>query len=129
MITCTTLWQLTCVDHIDQATNGQQALDLIKQKQSYDIIFMGLEMPIMNGYETCNKIIKFFKTNKVINSSKIVLSELPVNELREMYDDIKYQSLDNRTRPYIFAYSSPVTQEIVQRTMLAGFDGCLSLPL
>ena len=52
---------------IDQATNGQEAVDLIKQKEVldneryYDLIFLDLEMPILNGYESCERIVKFYK--------------------------------------------------------------------
>jgi CheY-like chemotaxis protein len=34
---------------VDTAENGQAALDLMKQR-TYDIVFLDLEMPIMNGF-------------------------------------------------------------------------------
>ena len=34
---------------MDTAENGQAALDLMKQR-TYDIVFLDLEMPIMNGF-------------------------------------------------------------------------------
>jgi CheY-like chemotaxis protein len=47
------------VDVIDQASNGLEALELVKEsehkqlKQPYDIILLDLEMPILNGYQAC----------------------------------------------------------------------------
>ena len=47
------------IDTIDQATNGQEAVDHIKQKETnsqetyYDLIFLDINMPILNGYEAC----------------------------------------------------------------------------
>ena len=47
------------IDIIDQATNGQEVMELIKSKETnaqnryYHLIFLDLNMPILNGYETC----------------------------------------------------------------------------
>ena len=40
---------------LDIAENGEQVLQLIKQK-NYDLILMDLQMPVMNGYEATLKI-------------------------------------------------------------------------
>ena len=42
--------------HIDIACNGKEAIELYKDNQ-YDLIFMDIQMPIMNGYEA-SKIIR-----------------------------------------------------------------------
>lgn len=46
--------------------NGKEALDLVKNNEKadellqsynyYNVIFLDLEMPIMNGYEACKQI-------------------------------------------------------------------------
>jgi CheY-like chemotaxis protein len=41
--------------HIDQAENGQLALERLKDAQ-YDLILMGTDMPLLNGYEAAKKI-------------------------------------------------------------------------
>ena len=51
----------------DQAENGATALALV-EKQSYDVIFLDVDMPGMNGYEVCSKIheIKLNLTTPVV---------------------------------------------------------------
>ena len=43
---------------IDLASNGSQALEMVKKKE-YDIIFMDLFMPEMDGFEAATSIRKF----------------------------------------------------------------------
>ncbi|KAL4466684.1 hypothetical protein ABPG72_016801 [Tetrahymena utriculariae] len=52
---------------VDKATSGFEALDLIKNKKEhsccnkYQLIFMDIDMPVMNGYQTTEKILQFYK--------------------------------------------------------------------
>lgn len=80
MIVVGALGLIDKIETIDQATNGQEAVDHIKQKETnsmeryYDLIFLDLNMPILNGYETCEQIIKFYRDKneeKIINSLNI----------------------------------------------------------
>ena len=41
---------------VDWAKNGQEAISLLSNNCSYDVILMDLEMPIKNGIETTNEI-------------------------------------------------------------------------
>lgn len=45
------IWQVS----LDTALNGQEALDKLRHN-TYDVILMDLQMPIMNGYETAQHI-------------------------------------------------------------------------
>ena len=36
---------------IDQALNGQLAIDLVLSKPTYNMIFLDINMPVLNGYE------------------------------------------------------------------------------
>mgnify|MGYP000887193682 CR=1 FL=1 len=62
---------LKFIGRVDQAANGQDALDKVKVSERngrgrhYDIIFLDLQMPIMNGYEACHKIIEFYNQTSI----------------------------------------------------------------
>jgi CheY-like chemotaxis protein len=50
---------------IDEACNGQEALDKVKDMHNnkninYGLIFMDCSMPIMNGYDSSNAIRRFY---------------------------------------------------------------------
>jgi len=56
---------LTYVQSVDKAINGQEAFNLVIQNEQsycqggnrhYDLIFLDLDMPVLNGYEACNYI-------------------------------------------------------------------------
>lgn len=48
---------------VHTADNGQEAIDCIK-KEEYDIVFMDLEMPIMDGHEA---VVHIRQTLKIYN--------------------------------------------------------------
>jgi CheY-like chemotaxis protein len=48
--------------HCEVAENGKIALDMRKKKE-YDIIFMDIQMPIMDGIEATENIIEYEKSN------------------------------------------------------------------
>ena len=50
---------------IFEAQNGQEALDLYKEKNP-DLTFLDLTMPVMDGFEALEKIKEFDKNAKVI---------------------------------------------------------------
>ena len=47
---------------IDQATNGQEALDLVKKNRGdpYDLVLLDLDMPILDGYDCCRRIHSYY---------------------------------------------------------------------
>ncbi len=51
--------QLEGYDSI-QATNGQEALDLIESGQHFDLIILDIMMPRLSGYEVCTKLRERF---------------------------------------------------------------------
>lgn len=65
----------------DKALNGKQALDRINERENermmhlctcyeensnYTLIFMDCNMPIMDGFEATNKIIKMVEEDQII---------------------------------------------------------------
>jgi CheY-like chemotaxis protein len=59
------------VNILDKANNGQEALDIVKEKlemvngYSYGIIFMDCSMPILDGYKASLEIKKFYRTQNI----------------------------------------------------------------
>ena len=58
---------IPCIGTVDTAKNGQEALDFVRQNETddkqvchYSLIFLDLNMPIMNGYEACRQIAEFY---------------------------------------------------------------------
>jgi two-component system, sensor histidine kinase and response regulator len=49
--------------HADCAANGQEALDLLAAK-SYDLVLMDCQMPVLDGYETTQKLRKIEKGDR-----------------------------------------------------------------
>lgn len=64
LIISTTLLKLPIVGKIDTATNGQEALDLVKKNRNncdpYDLILLDLDMPILDGYDCCRRIHSYY---------------------------------------------------------------------
>jgi CheY-like chemotaxis protein len=50
----------------DEVCNGMEALEIIKKKGKYDIIWMDIQMPIMNGIKCTNILRKEFNYNGII---------------------------------------------------------------
>jgi len=42
--------------HVIEAENGEQALSILESGEAVDIIFLDAVMPVMDGFETCEKI-------------------------------------------------------------------------
>lgn len=60
------LKQIPFVDKIDEASNGIEVLDLLNKGVDYHIIFMDIEMPLMDGLKTVREISLMEKQAKVI---------------------------------------------------------------
>jgi CheY-like chemotaxis protein len=65
------LVNLQFIEKIDTASNGQEALELVMKnendylttgKLTYDIIFLDLDMPIKDGFQACEDILKFYQS-------------------------------------------------------------------
>ncbi len=63
----------------DEAVNGKEAVELVKEriekKDIYDVIFLDIKMPVMNGHETLLEIRKIEEQNQILigEGSKIVM--------------------------------------------------------
>ncbi|SIO95296.1 ATP-binding response regulator [Vibrio spartinae] len=83
-----------------EAENGQQAIDVVSQK-SIDIVFMDIQMPIMNGFEACRQIKAMYPNLPVIALS----GESGEQEIRQIA-----QTMDDRLL-------KPTTQKLLKEIL------------
>jgi len=50
---------------VGYAIDGQQAINLLKKTFDYDLILLDVDMPLMDGFETCKAIKKDFKLKDI----------------------------------------------------------------
>lgn len=67
--------------HVIVANNGQEALDILTSKK-VDVILMDIQMPILDGYQTTQKIRELEK-NKSTRTPIIALTANALNNERE----------------------------------------------
>jgi len=68
----------------DMADNGQIGVDMRSQKH-YDIIFMDIQMPIMNGIEATKAILKYEKENNLTHVPIIAVTANALKGDRERF--------------------------------------------
>lgn len=103
-------------------------------------------MPIMDGYTCCTNILKFFSMidydhttyQEVLRTQAQAIESISdaLNQLQDIeedeeeqlskfvktYDRLKYTGLDNRKRPFLFAYSALINDDVEKRIKKCGFD-------
>ncbi|MGW8194509.1 MAG: response regulator, partial [Desulforhopalus sp.] len=68
---------------IDYATNGLEAVDKIKGPQGYDLLFMDIQMPVMDGLEATRNIRRI-KGNRNAQVPIVALTAYAMKEDREL---------------------------------------------
>jgi CheY-like chemotaxis protein len=65
------LQTIPAIKIIKTAMNGQECLDLLKENksQSFDVVFLDIQMPIMDGMQTI-KIIREWQSKREIDLSR-----------------------------------------------------------
>ena len=113
-----TIQSLGLANEINFASNGQQALELLElyksgKMQRPDIIFLDLDMPVMNGYEFLEEFSKIDLPNK--NSITIVVltsSADPKDIIRTKQLGIKYY------------YNKPLSRDEIKKMVGQEFSIC-----
>lgn len=60
---------------VERALNGKEALEKVKEGKSYDIIFMDIRMPVMDGYNATREIRKVNQSVPIIAQTAFVMNE------------------------------------------------------
>lgn len=70
---------------IDEAENGQQAVDMFQDSPAgfYDLIFMDVQMPVLNGYEATKEI----RALKHADAKSVPIIAMTANVYKEDIDD------------------------------------------
>ena len=68
----------------DTADNGEDAIEVFK-KSRYDIIFMDIQMPVMNGVVATKEIIKYEKLNNLTHTPIVAVTTNSLKGDRESY--------------------------------------------
>ncbi|KAL4445517.1 hypothetical protein ABPG74_004591 [Tetrahymena malaccensis] len=58
----------------DEAYNGQQAIEKVLQKKNYDLIFMDINMPVLDGFEATQAITRLIEQKKIPYTTIIIVS-------------------------------------------------------
>ncbi len=82
----------------EQASNGLEAINKLKTS-TFDIIFMDIEMPVMNGIET-TKLIRQNSDTQISKTIIIAITAFEPSSFFEEYSNVGFDSLI--TKPYTF---------------------------
>ncbi len=81
-----------------EAENGSKAIELL-QKYDFDLIFLDIEMPVMNGIETAKKIRTSFPSPK----NKIKIFAITAYNPAVLHEEIDTSNFDGIvTKPFTF---------------------------
>jgi CheY-like chemotaxis protein len=102
---------------IDCASNGKETLELFRAApDSYDMIFMDVQMPEMDGYEATRKIRKLEESHE---------KSMSFDEGKTQRDGTERQ----RSHIPIIAMTANVFREDVEKCLEAGMNGHVGKPL
>lgn len=108
------------VNTVDEATNGQEALKKISYNK-YDLIFMDIEMPKMNGYEAA-KNIRNFHTNLTSQNLLIDYQRIPIIAVTSLNADLaKAKARSSGMNDFI---TKPVNKRIILDLLEKWFFNC-----
>ena len=103
---------------IDCAENGAEALQMIEAApEKYDIVFMDVQMPVMNGYEATRRI-RAFEADRLKGSNGMEFAQQTPKQLLEFSKRIP-----------IIALTANVFKSDIEDCLAAGMDDHLGKPL
>jgi CheY-like chemotaxis protein len=90
---------------VDSAVDGQQAVEKFKQKNYYDIIFMDLLMPEMDGIQACLQIRRI---EDQIDMDPVYICAITASVIGEIEENCRQAGMNN----YL---SKPFTPDDLER--------------
>ena len=79
-----------------QAENGQEAIDFLN-KEDFDLVLMDIEMPVMNGLETC----AYIRNNFPLEKRSTLIVALTAHNPNIFFEDFNEAGFDELlTKPY-----------------------------
>jgi signal transduction histidine kinase/CheY-like chemotaxis protein len=69
----------------DCANNGQEGVSMYMKNNKYDVIFMDIQMPIMNGIEATHEILKYEKSHHLSHTPIIAVTANALKGDREKF--------------------------------------------
>ena len=96
--------------NIDTAQNGFDGFNLVKSNL-YNFVICDLNMPVMDGFECCQKIKTFYEN------------------YNQQFFLVKVNLEKESLRPYMVACSALINHQIEQKAIRSGFDLVVESPL
>ena len=116
---------------IDCAVNGVEAVRMFREApEKYDMIFMDVQMPEMDGYEATRAIRSFeseFQKNKTLEFPKEDLE--PKTGVLEFPKETPSYNRDLRQQIPIIAMTANVFREDIEKCLESGMNGHIGKPL
>lgn len=75
----------------DCANNGKEGLEMYQADTKYDVVFMDIQMPIMNGIEAMHEIIKY---EKLVNMAHVPIIAVTANALKGDREKFMNEGMD-----------------------------------
>lgn len=95
---------------VAKASNGQEAIDLLKAKQDIDVILLDLQMPIMDGILAIPLLLKISPGVKII-----VVSSLAIKGAEETVQALALGATDFIEKPNLSEGISEFSSELIER--------------
>jgi CheY-like chemotaxis protein len=93
------------------ANNGKEAISELK-KQSFDLVLMDIEMPVMNGLET----IKYIREQQSGNFRGIPVVALTAHNPNDFFDEFNTAGFDELlTKPYLITKIQMVVERFCNK--------------
>ncbi len=98
------LHEFPAIKVIGQAQHGQEALEFISRNKNVDVVFLDIEMPVLNGFETA----------AALTASSTVEQSLPYLVFVTAYNDYAIKAFETNAIDYLL---KPVLKERLQTTI------------